>query len=137
MNSALHREETSCVFQKFEGGKVTERSIEKMIEGLIRRCEGKVNEEITPHSFRRSFATFLHRAGYSLMIIREKMGHKSIKTTQDYIKLSQQELEKVMNPLDYAEENKERRKSNRRKNTTNNISRLTGINAWKQMYNEL
>ncbi len=40
---------------------------------------------ITPHSFRRSFATWMHRKGSNLTTIQFLLGHDSITTTEKYI----------------------------------------------------
>ena len=43
------------------------------------------NKNITPHSFRRSFATWMHRKGSNLTTIQFLLGHDSITTTEKYI----------------------------------------------------
>jgi len=44
-----------------------------------------IDKHITPHSFRRSFATHLHNNGTKLTTIQFLLGHESITTTERYI----------------------------------------------------
>lgn len=44
-----------------------------------------IDKHITPHSFRRSFATLLHNKGVNLTTIQKLLGHDSITTTETYI----------------------------------------------------
>ena len=61
---------------------------------------------ITPHSFRRSFATNLYNAGEGLVHIGNKMGHTSIQTTEIYIKLYGKDLNKVVTGLEAVDSKK-------------------------------
>lgn len=45
----------------------------------------KLNHYISPHSFRRSFATERNRAGQPIKVIAKLMGHDDEKTTLGYI----------------------------------------------------
>lgn len=44
-----------------------------------------IDKPITPHSFRRSFATLLHNQGAKLTSIQHLLGHGSITTTEKFI----------------------------------------------------
>jgi len=44
-----------------------------------------INKKITPHTFRRSFATLLYRNGAQLLTIQQLLGHSSVQTTEKYI----------------------------------------------------
>jgi len=47
---------------------------------------------ITPHSFRRSFATWMHRKGSNLTTIQFLLGHESITTTEKYIQTDRETM---------------------------------------------
>jgi integrase/recombinase XerD len=51
--------------------------------------------EVTPHRLRHSLGTHLVRAGVELRIVQEILGHKDIRNTQIYTKLSQKDVEKA------------------------------------------
>ena len=55
-----------------------------MVKKLIDRTPN-VNLHITPHSFRRSFATYKYRNKVPLEKIARLMGHESVDTTMEYI----------------------------------------------------
>ena len=44
-----------------------------------------IQKNITPHTFRRSFATLLYRNGAQLLTIQQLLGHSSVQTTEKYI----------------------------------------------------
>jgi len=55
-------------------------------------CSG----EYTPHVMRHTTATHLIEAGVSLPVVKNIMGHSSIQTTQVYLDISQQVVDKAM-----------------------------------------
>jgi len=57
-------------------------------------------EEISVHSLRHSFATYLLESGVDLRYIQELLGHKSSKTTEIYTHESNKNIGKIKSPLD-------------------------------------
>lgn len=58
------------------------------------------NPYATFHSLRHSFATHCIQAGYSTAIVKELLGHNSLKTTERYLHVAQHTLENFRSPLD-------------------------------------
>lgn len=61
---------------------------------------GLVHRGISLHSLRRTFITRLHKAGYSLAIIQEVTGHKSINVLREYIEIEPEEIDKAINSVE-------------------------------------
>ncbi|KLL05444.1 MAG: tyrosine recombinase XerD [Mycoplasmataceae bacterium RV_VA103A] len=50
-----------------------------------RTKQAGIKKNITPHTFRRSFATWLYRNKAQLLTIQQLLGHSSVQTTEKYI----------------------------------------------------
>ena len=70
------------VFLSKRGGPVSRQSVFLFIKALA--LKAGVRKNISPHTFRHSFATHLVEAGADLRAVQEMLGHESITTTYLY-----------------------------------------------------
>lgn len=63
---------------------VVPQTVERLIKEYVKKAG--LNDEITPHKFRRTFATLLYTLGdVDIYTLAELLGHESINTTRIYI----------------------------------------------------
>lgn len=79
-----------AVFLNFKGGRLSSRSVERVVDKYIKRAALK--RKISPHSLRHSFASHLLSRGADLRVIQELLGHESLATTQKYTHLDLRHL---------------------------------------------
>lgn len=84
-------------------GKTKERPIDpRTVQRRITVAAQSVGlrKRVTPHTLRHSCATHLMEQGASLRHIQELLGHKSVRTTQRYTRVSPARVAAVLSPLD-------------------------------------
>ena len=82
------------VFLNRNGKKLTRMMIFTVIKALLPKA--KIKKNISPHSFRHSFATHLLENGADLKTIQTLLGHQSITTTEIYTHLDTKHLKKTL-----------------------------------------
>ncbi len=73
------------VFLNRRGAKLSRQMIFIMVNKFA--ADAGVVKNISPHTFRHSFATHLLEGGANLRVIQELLGHESILTTEIYTHL--------------------------------------------------
>jgi len=92
-NSQLHKinnKSENIVFLNNRGNKLTRVMIFTIIKRLAEKIGLKKN--ISPHTFRHSFASHLVEGGADLRAVQEMLGHESILTTEIYTHLDREYL---------------------------------------------
>lgn len=86
------------LFEGSKGGQYSERSLQSVFTNA--KVKSGVNEGVTLHGLRHSFATHLVDNGVPLHVVKDLLGHNSIKTTEVYLHISKNYLNKVKSPLE-------------------------------------
>jgi integrase/recombinase XerD len=80
----------SSLFVNSRGGALTRQGIYKIIQGHAHRAG--LEQRMSPHTLRHSFATHLLAGGCDLRSLQEMLGHADLSTTQIYTHLSAERL---------------------------------------------
>lgn len=91
----IQKEHNDFVFLNRRGKQLTRAMIFTIIKQLAELIGLKKN--ISPHTFRHSFATHLLENGADLRAIQQMLGHESITTTEVYMHVNRVHLAKVLN----------------------------------------
>lgn len=92
------------LFEGQYGEQYSIRSVQQIFKNALKKA--KINKDVGIHSLRHSFATHLLEQGTDIRFIQELLGHKDIKTTLLYTKVSNQAIQKIKSPLDTLENKK-------------------------------
>ena len=84
---------SNAVFISLRGKRLTSRYVQKFFSDLRKKLD--LDDSVTPHSLRHSFATHLLKNGVDLRTLQMMLGHNSITTTQHYLKISNSFAEKI------------------------------------------
>ncbi|WP_289044412.1 site-specific tyrosine recombinase XerD [uncultured Olleya sp.] len=91
----IHPDHNDILFLNRRGKQLTRAMIFTIIKGLAKQIE--LNKNISPHTFRHSFATHLLENGADLRAIQLMLGHESITTTEIYTHVDKTQLTNVIN----------------------------------------
>ena len=84
---------SGAVFLNSRGGRITDRSVRRIIDKYVKQCS--IENKISPHSIRHSYATHLLNNGADLRSVQELLGHKNLSTTQIYTHLGSKRLREM------------------------------------------
>ena len=83
----------STLFLNVRGKKISRMGMWKIIQGYVRKAA--VTKDVSPHTFRHSFATHLLEGGADLRTVQEMLGHANIVTTEIYTHVDREYLKEV------------------------------------------
>lgn len=87
------RSRTQALVLNARGGRLTRQGCWKVIKGHARAAG--LEDQVTPHGLRHTFATHMLEGGASLLVVQELLGHVSIATTQIYTEVTREHLKAV------------------------------------------
>jgi integrase/recombinase XerD len=81
-----------------EGGMYSSSSLEKVLKIACEKTG--LRKDVSLHWLRHSYATHLLESGTDLRYIQELLGHKSSRTTEIYLHVTEKSIEKIRSPFD-------------------------------------
>ena len=90
----IQKGEEDILFLNRNGKRLTRVMIFLIIKGLA--AKAGIRKQVSPHTFRHSFATHLVEGGADLRAVQEMLGHESITTTEIYTHLDRDYLRKTL-----------------------------------------
>ncbi|MRI00330.1 site-specific tyrosine recombinase XerD [Kriegella sp. EG-1] len=95
VHQKIQRQFEDILFLNRRGKQLTRAMVFTIIKRLAVKID--LNKNISPHTFRHSFATHLLQNGADLRAIQQMLGHESITTTEVYMHVDKSHLEDVLN----------------------------------------
>ena len=86
----IQKEHEDYIFLNRRGRQLTRVYVFSMIKQIVK--DAGIEKEVSPHTFRHSFATHLLEGGADLRSIQMMLGHESITTTEIYTHINREYL---------------------------------------------
>ncbi len=93
-NINISKKYTDTLFVNRRGKGLTRQMIFYIVKNHVEKAG--IRKNISPHSFRHSYATHLVQNGADLRVVQELLGHVSITTTEIYTHLNREDLRKAL-----------------------------------------
>ena len=90
----IHPGNENFVFLNRRGKGLSRVMIFTIIRDLVKTAG--IDKQVSPHTFRHSFATHLVEGGADLRAVQEMLGHESITTTEIYTHLDREYLKQII-----------------------------------------
>ena len=87
-------EKITCMFTTLQGRSLKPANVRQMVYKYS--AKAGIDKQISPHTFRHTFATDLYRATNNLRQVQKALGHSDISTTQIYTHIIDSELEEAI-----------------------------------------
>jgi len=85
--------DSPCVFVSRGGNGLTREMLWVLVKKYVKRAG--LNNKVSPHTLRHSFATHLLAGGADLRSVQEMLGHANIRTTQHYTHVDRARLRAI------------------------------------------
>jgi len=85
--------ECDSLFLNKNGTGLSDRSVRRIIDKYVKTTA--LNNDISPHTLRHTFATHMLNNGADLKTVQELLGHSSLSTTQIYTHVTKDRLKEV------------------------------------------
>jgi integrase/recombinase XerD len=83
----------SALFLNLRGGRLTRQGCAGIVQQHA--AGAGIRKQVSPHTFRHSFATHLLEGGADVRVVQELLGHASVATTQVYTLVTREYLREV------------------------------------------
>lgn len=94
MSLKIKKGDADIVFLNRRGGRLSRVMVFHIVKELAEKAG--ITKEISPHTFRHSFATHLVEGGADLRAVQEMLGHESITTTEVYTHLDREYVQSTI-----------------------------------------
>lgn len=86
----IRNENNKYLFLNRNGDKISRQGFFKILKKLA--VNSGINKDISPHTLRHTFATYMLNNGADLRVIQELLGHENLETTEIYSHISNKKI---------------------------------------------